>query len=125
WSPELQRALRSLLTSPNPALPAAVLPLVARWDRGGALGDETKVQITALTTKLKSDTESDDTRAQVAASLVGVRQVSPDILPAVGQLIGSSASASLQKRVIETLGGTGDPAVGALLTGAYPKLSSD
>ncbi|HXJ73403.1 MAG TPA: hypothetical protein VNM37_11135, partial [Candidatus Dormibacteraeota bacterium] len=125
WSPELQRALRSLLTSPNPALPAAVLPLVARWDRGGALGDEIKVQITALTTKLKSETESDDTRAQVAASLVGVRQVSPDILPAVGQLIGSSASASLQKRVIETLGGTGDPAVGALLTGAYPKLSSD
>jgi putative membrane-bound dehydrogenase-like protein len=125
WTAELQKALQLLLGSPNPALPAAALPLVARWDKEGKLASETKALVASLTGKLKDDTQSDDTRAQVAASLVGVRQMNPEILPSVAGLLGSSASSSLQKRVVESLGATADPAVGPLLAGVYPKLPSD
>jgi hypothetical protein len=125
WSPEVQQALRSLLRSPNPALPAAVLPLVARWDRNGTLNEEVKTQVAGLTAKLKSESESDEIRGQAAASLVGVRQVNADILPNVSQVIGSSASVGLQRKVIEALGASGDPAVGNLLSAAYPKLPTD
>ncbi len=125
WSSELQKALQNLLTAPNPTLPAAVLPLVARWDKNGKLSDNTRALVSSLTRKLKDESQSDDTRAQVASSLIGVRQMDADILPSVGGLLGSSAPATLQKRVIESLGGSGDPAVAPLLANAYGKLSSE
>jgi putative membrane-bound dehydrogenase-like protein len=125
WTSELQKGLQALLGSPNPALPAAALPLVARWDKDGKLASETKTHVASLTGKLKDDTQSDDTRAQVAASLVGVRQMNADILPSVAALLGSSASTSLQKRVIESLGATGDPAIAPLLAEAYGKLPQE
>src|SRR5206468_3468957 len=120
WSPELQRALQSLLSSANPVLPAAVLPLVARWDKGGSLSSEAKALVRSLGDKLKDDTQADDVRAQVATSLIGVRQLNPEILPSVGKLLGSSASVSLQTRIVEALGSTGDPAVAAVLVEAFP-----
>jgi putative membrane-bound dehydrogenase-like protein len=125
WSPALEKALKSLLGAANPALPAVALPLVARWDKGGALSAETRTLVQSLTDKLKDEKQSDDTRAQVAASLVGVRQMNPDILPSLGKLLGSSTAASLQRRVIESLGGTADPAVAPLLADAFPKLAPE
>jgi len=125
WSAELQKALQTLLSAPNPALPAAALPLVARWDKDGKLASETKVLVTSLMAKLKDDKQPDDTRAQVAASLVGVRQMNAEILPSVAGILGSSASASLQKRAIESLGTSGDAAVAPLLAGAYAKIPAD
>jgi putative membrane-bound dehydrogenase-like protein len=125
WSADLQKALQSLLTSPNPALPAAVLPLVARWDKDGKLASETKTLVTSLTGKLKDDAQSDETRARVAASLMGVRQMNPEILPSVASLLGSSSSALLQKRVVESLGATSDPAVAPLLADAYARLPQE
>src|SRR5207247_5932375 len=115
----------SLLTSANPALPAAALPLVARWDRAGALSNDVQVLVRSLSDKLRDDAQTDDLRAQVATSLIGVRQLSPEILPSVGKLLGSPASVSLQKRIIEALGTTADPRAAALLAEAYPKLPHD
>ncbi len=125
WSADLQKSLKTLLTSPNPALPAAVLPLVARWDKDGKLASDTKALVASLSEKLKDEKQSDDTRAQIAASLVGVRQMNADILPSVAGILGSSASQSLQKRVIESLGATGDAAVAPLLAGAFAKIPAE
>lgn len=125
WSADLQKSLKTLLTSPNPALPAAVLPLVARWDKDGKLASDTKSLVASLSEKLKDEKQSDDTRAQIAASLVGVRQMNADILPSVAGILGSSASQSLQKRVIESLGGSGDAAVAPLLAGAFARIPSE
>jgi len=122
WSSELQKALQSLLSSANPVLPAAVLPLVARWDKTGALSSDVKALVRSLGDKLKDDAQADDVRAQVATSLIGARQLNAEILPSAGKLLGSPASVSLQTRIIEALGGTGDPAVAAVLAEAFPKL---
>ena len=125
WSADLKKAFTGLLGSPNPALPAAALPLVARWDKGGSLAAQTKSLVASLSARLKDETQPDDRRAQIAASLVGVRQLSPDILPAVGALLGSAASPALQGKVIEALGSSGDPASGSLLTTAFARLPRD
>src|SRR4029077_5035861 len=62
-------------------------------------------------------------RAQVVTSVLGVRQMNPDILPGVAAILGSPASATLQRRVIELLGATADPAGGGVFASAYPKLA--
>lgn len=125
WSADLQKSLKTLLGSPNPALPAAVLPLVARWDKEGRLASDTKALVASLAGKLKDEKQTDETRAGIAASLLGVRQMDANILPSVAGMLGSSASASLQKRVIESLGATGDAAAAPLLAGAFATIPTE
>jgi putative membrane-bound dehydrogenase-like protein len=125
WTPALQEAFGKLLKSADAAVPAAALPLIARWDKRAAMAADVKGLVTQLLATLSDATEPDGSRSQVAASLLGVRQMNPEILPTVGKLIGSSASPALQRQVIESLGSTGDPAIGPLLAEAYPKLSPE
>ena len=89
------------------------------------LTDQTRQLVASLSTKLNDDKLPDEQRAKVVTSLVGVRQVDPGILPAVGKLLGSSASTSLQKQTIETLGASGEIAASRIIASAYPKLSAE
>ena len=125
WSPELKKSFEALLASSNPALPAAALPLVSRWDKQVSLGEQTKGLVKKLTDKLADETQSTDTRVQVATSLLGVRQMDAEIVPAVGKLLGSDASPMLQQRIIEAMGGISDPAITAQMAEAYPKLKPE
>jgi putative membrane-bound dehydrogenase-like protein len=125
WSPDLQSALRSLLTSPRPGLAGAALPIIARWDKTGALAAELKPVIAQLNGKLRDASLPDDQRGQVAANLLGVRNLDASIVPAVGGLLETSASVDLQKSLIDSLGSTGDPAAGAALIAAYARVSGD
>lgn len=122
WSPELQQALRSLLGSSNAILANNSLPLAARWDKTGALANEVKSLIQQLEAKLNDANQSDDQRAQLAASLLAVSSLNADILPSVAQILGSSSSPSLQRRIIAGLGNVPEPKVGKLLEEVYPKL---
>src|SRR5204863_5502782 len=125
WSSDLQSAFKSLLGSPRPGLPGAALPIVARWDKTGALAGELKPVIARLSAALQDASLPDEQRGQVAANLLGVRNLDAGIVPNLIALVSSSASAELQKRVIEALGSTGDPAAGAGLIAVYPKLSPE
>ncbi len=125
WSETLRAAFLKALKSDNSALAASALPLVARWDKKGALASDTKPLVQQLTSKLGDYSQPDEQRAQVASSLLGVRQLDGAILPSVTRIIGSTASPELQKRVIEALGATADPAVGNAFANIYPKLPPD
>ena len=125
WSADLEKSFRSLLGSSNPGVPAAALPLIARWDKGGAMAADLKAQLAQLTARLNDAAQPDDTRAQVVSSLLGVRQLNSEILPSVVKLLGSSASPALQKRVITALGTTADAAAGPLFAEAWPKLTPE
>jgi len=122
WDEWLERAFKQFLSSPNSAVAGAVLPLAARWDKSGVLANDLKSLVSQLAAKLNDPEQSDNSRSQIATSLLGVRQMNPDILPSVGRIIGSPATSTLQRQVIESLGNTADPAVGPLLAEAYPKL---
>ena len=124
-SPEIQAALKSLLGSSRPALAGAALPMVARWDKAGALAADLKPVIARLAAKLKDASLPDDERAQVAANLLGVRHLDATIVPGVAGLFGTSASPELQKRVVEALGSTGDTAAGAELIAVYAKVPGE
>ncbi|MBI3851782.1 MAG: ThuA domain-containing protein [Verrucomicrobia bacterium] len=124
WTSELQKAFQSLLASGNPTVPGAALPLVARWDRNGALAGDVKSLVAKLTSQLNDSGQPDEQRAQVVTSLLAVRQMNAEVLPSVVKILGSSSSPALQRRVIESLGATADPSVGSLLVEAYPKLAT-
>ncbi len=125
WSEPLRMAFQKALTSGDSALAASALPLIARWDKNGALASQTRPLVQQLVSKLNDDTQPDEQRAQVVASLLGVRQLDKEILPGVTKIVGSSASPTLQKRVVESLGATSDSAVGPAFANVYPRLSSD
>jgi putative membrane-bound dehydrogenase-like protein len=125
WSPELEKAFRALLAAANPALPGAALPLISRWDKNGTLAGDTKSLVSRMLSKLNDTSAGDAPRGEAVASLLAVRQMSPDILPSVAKILGSAASPDLQRRALESLGATADTAVGPLFAEAFPKLTPE
>ncbi|MBI2948054.1 MAG: ThuA domain-containing protein, partial [Verrucomicrobia bacterium] len=125
WSPELQKAFHTSLTSASDTVVGAVLPLVVRWDKKGAMTADLKPLIQKMADKVNDSSLSDSERGRIATSLLGVRQLNPEAVANVAQILGSSSSAALQRQVIEALGNTPEAAVGAPLVAAFPKLSAE
>jgi len=117
-SSSVTTSLRYLLASERTA--GSVLPLVARWDTEGKLTLAVKPAVARAETQLANSSLSDEVRGQVAANLVGVRNLDASIIPAVAALLGSDASPALQKRVVDALGSQSDSAIA--LVAAFPKL---
>lgn len=120
-SASLTTSLRYLLASERTA--GSVLPLVARWDTEGKLTSAVKPAVARAEAQLGNPALSDQVRGQVAANLVGVRNLDASIIPAVVALLGSDASPALQKRVVDALGANPDTALA--LVAAFPKLPAD
>src|SRR5207247_221929 len=72
WTPQLHAALKKLVTSSNARIAAAVLPLAVRWDTGRTLAAEVKREAGELTARLGDKSLSDDARAEVARTLLGI-----------------------------------------------------
>jgi putative membrane-bound dehydrogenase-like protein len=125
WTTGLQAAFKKLLASSSPALPTAALPLIARWDKDATMASDVNALLPQLLAKLNDPAQPESARAQVVTSLLGLRQMNPDILPSIASILGSSASPNLQRQVIESLGGTADAAAGRILAEAYPKLPTE
>ena len=125
WSDSLRAAFQTALKASNPAVPASALPLISRWDKQGTMAGEVKSLVPQLLAKLNDEKQSDEQRAQLAASLLGVRESNAEIVPSVAKLIGSSASPALQKSVVDALGSSADPAIGSAFAELYPKLSPE
>ncbi len=125
WSGDLQAALGALLQSSRPGLPGAVLPLVARWDKNGAMSEALKPVIVQLRSKLGDAALPDDQRAQVAVNLLGVRRLDSGIISTAGGLLGGGNSVGLQRRVIEALGVTPEAAVGEQLVSGFSRVPGE
>lgn len=95
-SPALTEALKKLLA--QPALAAATLPLVTKWDKGGALAAEVKAQLDKLKATLVNPTARLEARIEAAKGLVSVGGVFG--MPVVGQ---ADAPEALQSAVIQAV----------------------
>jgi putative heme-binding domain-containing protein len=125
WNSQLQKAFQELLASSNTTLSTVSLPLMARWDKNGALAGDVQGLVQRLVADLNDARKSDDDRAQIAGSLLGVRQLNAEIVPSVAKILGSSSSTELQRRIIESLGALPDADMGNALVSAYPKVNAE
>ncbi|HEY6166961.1 MAG TPA: PVC-type heme-binding CxxCH protein [Verrucomicrobiae bacterium] len=125
WGSALQGALQKLLASPNASVAAAALPLTVRWDKGGALAADVKRGVAGITVKLSDKATDDNARADIAATLLGVRSTNPEVVPAVTKILGSGASPALQRRIVEAIGALPDDNLGVALVKALPQLPAE
>ena len=107
----------------NEAVATATLPLVARWDRDSQLTAELRPVVDPLMARLQNAQAPEAERAQVAAGLLGLRNLNPQIIPAVAGLLTGDAPLSLKRSVAEALGNVPDPKIGEALVKAYPQVS--
>ncbi len=121
---ELIAALRKLLSSPNPALSAAALPLAVAWDTSGALRPEISRNVTPLIGQLNDTKLPEARREQIAQALVGARNSDPAVLSALRKLLADANPDSLKRGLIAALAAAGDAPAGAMLVSAYPSLST-
>ncbi len=116
-------ALRKLLD--DPATTAATLPVVARWDKAGALAVSVDTHAVVLLKELGDPKGSDDRRAELAASLLGVPKRRPQALAAIAPMLSdASVSDALKGRLIATLGENPGPDVDKVMVAALAKSNS-
>ncbi|MEO6753030.1 MAG: hypothetical protein ABIP85_14720, partial [Chthoniobacteraceae bacterium] len=128
-TPELSSALGKLLasgaTSGNASLASSALPLAARWDKAGSLKSEVAKLSGTLLAQLADAKAADDARINAAGSLIGLRSMNAEILPAVISQLGRDGRAPFKRQLIVALGETGDAEVGKALAANFSKLPAD
>ncbi|OYW77639.1 MAG: hypothetical protein B7Z37_03555 [Verrucomicrobia bacterium 12-59-8] len=95
-TPELTASLKRLLA--QPALAAAALPLVVKWDKEGVLAAEVKVQIASLTSKLEDKAAAMGDRIAAAKALIGIGGEASSLV--VGALSRPDSPGALQAAII-------------------------
>lgn len=123
-SPELQKALETLLTSPDASVAGASLPFAARWVKDGSLAKTLEPVVGSLLATIGDKSKSDDARGLALSSVLSIVSARDKSIPVGAGLLEPGTSLDLQRSAIESLGATADPAAAAALIGAYPKLSS-
>ncbi len=103
-SPSLTEALKKLLEQPS--LAAATLPLVTKWDKGGALAGEVKTQLAKLDATLSDNASPVESRTNAARALIAVGGVNTEV--GVKPLGDKEAPEELQAAIIQALDEKGD-----------------
>jgi putative membrane-bound dehydrogenase-like protein len=114
-TPDLTAALKKLLA--QPALAAATLPLVTKWDKEGVLAGEVKVQLDKFSTTLSDNSAPLEARVSAAKGLVAVGGASQEYV--VRTLARPEVPAALQSAIMAALDESGGveaivPAFGTL-----------
>ena len=116
-------ALEKLLN--DPATSAAALPIVAKWDKAGALSASADRQAAVLQRELADPKASDDRRAELAASLLAVPKSRAQALATIApMLVDPAVSDSLKARVTTTLGESAGADVDAVMVAALARTPS-
>ncbi len=116
-------ALEKLLN--DPATSAAALPIVAKWDKAGALSASADRQAAVLQRELADPKASDDRRAELAASLLAVPKSRTQALATIApMLVDPAVSDSLKARVTTTLGESAGADVDAVMVAALARTPS-
>ena len=122
FTPELTESLKKLLAQPS--LAAATLPLVTKWDTGGALASEVKTQIDKLTATFSDTAAPVDARINAANALVAVGGDAGRSV--ISALVSANAPEVLQSAIIAAMDESGQvldlvPAMSSLKAGLQNK----
>jgi putative membrane-bound dehydrogenase-like protein len=117
------QALEKLLD--DPATTAAALPIVAKWDKAGALRGKADGHAQAMLRQLGDTAASEERRADSAASLLAVPARRAEALSTVAPMLADAAvPVSLQGRLIAALGEAPGSDVDAVLVAALARTNS-
>ena len=119
-NPSLKEPLVKLLNSPTTA--AAALPLAAKWDTKGELGETTKALTADLVTRLGDAKQPDAQRVGIVRNLVTIRSANPDIIPAIRVALTADGSDNLKRDLLAALGDQEGKDIGGLIVTSYEKL---
>lgn len=118
----VRAALKSLLTSSNPTLAAASLPIAAAWTKGEFTSEITAAIEAAL--KLAEDSKSaGPLRASAVHGLLGARNSDPRILDRMLTLLDTKPEDSLAVEMVRALSADEDADLGKRLIPMLPSLS--
>jgi putative membrane-bound dehydrogenase-like protein len=122
-NPETTQALQTLLD--DPATTAAALPIVAKWDKAGALNASADTHAQKLLRDLGDPTTTDDQRIDNTASLLAIPARRKQALSAIAPMLTDpGVSAPLKGRLIATLGENPGRDVDEVLVGTLARTSS-
>jgi len=117
------QALQKLLD--DPATTAFALPIVAKWDKAGALSASADRHAARLLRDLVDPQTSDDRRVDIAASLLAVPARRSDALGAIAPLLEAPGiSEPLKAGLVTTLGERAGADVDAVMIAAVGRSSS-
>lgn len=122
FTPELTASLKKLLAQPS--LAVATLPLVTKWDKGGALTKEVKTQLGQFTTTLSDKAAPVEARINAAKALIAVGgEATHSVIPA---LAAPDSPEALQSAIIAAMDESGQvldlvPAMSRLKAGLQNK----
>jgi putative membrane-bound dehydrogenase-like protein len=120
---ETTQALQKLLD--DPATTAAALSIVAKWDNAGVLSAKADSHAQLMLRDLADATQSDERRADSAASLLAVPARRPRVLAAIAPMLSDPAvPAPLKGRLIAALGETPGSDVDAVMVAALAHTNS-
>lgn len=115
--------LRTLIQNPDTA--AAALPLVASWDKSGALASLMDEAVRRMLTELDGATTPEVRRASAAAALLALPKSRPDALTKVGAILSDAkTSEGLRTPLLASLGDRPGSDATAMLIGAYAASKS-
>ena len=116
-------ALHKLLDDPLTA--AAALPIVARWDKAGALTATAESRALVLLRDLRAGSGDDERRVELVESLLAFEQFRPDVLSTVASLLADPAAPeSLRERLLATLADTPGSDVDAVMVTVFARTNA-
>ncbi len=119
-TPENVKAVSILLTSANPEVSTAALPIASKLSQG--LRDSVKAQLPALLSELNEPQTGESRKMQIAEAVIGARNASDSILPAISSLLVGNAPGPVKRHVIATMSAAGDSKCGATLVSAFGQV---
>ena len=115
-------ALRPVLSSTNPALASAALPLAVAWDKSGVLSKEITKVAGELLNVARDPKQPEALRAEAIRTLLPARAANKFILPNVISLMSKPQPDALARELITDLAITGEADAGRALIESYPTL---
>ncbi len=113
-------ALRPLLANPDEAISGSAASIAALWFTDGSLKSELAVVAGRLVSVLSDTKATVEAKVAAARVLVLLRDVDPQVRPALAQVLGGSQEAAATATA-GALATSGDASVGKMLYAAFPK----
>lgn len=125
-TPSLADALKKLLTGPNATVASAALPLIAKWDKNGPLGQMVKRRAADMVARVKDTSVPHSARQSLAMQLIPALEIDPEAISAVAVALNDpDGDLNGKRQIIQQLGEISGGTAASTLVKAYGTLPAE